>query len=609
MTVPPPPGRLALSLLILAAACGNARAQSPSLPDGTGDAPRRGCATHLEVMRLLDASSRGPGDADGQAASLASTTSAARAMKANAASLHGRTSITPRFALHYTLAPTVNRPRWVPGDAGDALLKARVDSLLATLSSLPAAARDSALHAKLDSMNAPHPRYVTRAGEHFERAWAHYDSLGMRMPDSSASLYFKTPVQGRVAIDIANIGSMDPGYNGPYYGLAWPPEGTRKASILLENDFLYNAVYNATTGQATGTPIRALYQGETYRDYSVEWEMGLKVTAVHEFYHIVQYEYTPSLSGYHAWYELSATGMEERLAPEVNDYFQYLPFNVQRNHDVPLTVTNSLANYGNAIFHVFLTKARGPGFDRVIWEHLGDNSLTPRNHLGNALLAMAGSQSAWDSLYTAYASAVSIAGTPGATNSPLAFSPDMAQWPVPHFDSVGASGGQINMPAATFRLVRPPATGSLLGTMVGFTHSRRVDSTAAEGYQSFPLESPVVTVAKGVGVTRSTSVFAHTAFSGTRNVLLAKPGNTVTLSRNPVPRNAGPLFLLAPTGGAQDTVLVVSESGRRVAAVPADASGAFWSWDLKDQSARTVPGGLYFFRRAGEAPQSVLILP
>lgn len=601
MTVRPWRGRLALFLLTLAGGCGLVRAQAPDA------LPGRGCATYLEVMKLLDAN-----EPAGQAAGLNATTSAAattRAARIQAATLSGRAYLTPHFALHYTLAPTVNRPRWVPEDASDPLLKSLVDSLLATLSSLSATARDSALHAKLDSMNAAHPRYVRQAGEYFERAWTHYDSLGMRMPDSSASRYFKAPLHGRVAIDIANIGSMEPGYNGPYYGLAWPPEGGYKASILLENDFLYNAVYNTGLGQATGTPIRALYKGETYRDYSVSWDLGLKVTASHEFYHIVQYEYTPSLSGYHAWYELSATGMEERLAPEVNDYFQYLPFNVPHNHDAPLTTAGTLANYGNGIFHVFLTTARGMGFDRVIWEHLGNESLVPRNHLGNALLAMAGSQEAWDSLFTAYAAALSIAGTPGAATSPLAFSPDMAEWPVPNFETTtDVASAQYALPAATFRLVRAPATGTLVATLAGFSHSRRVDSSAA-GYQSFAQSSPAVSVGKGAGVTRSTSVFANSGFTGTRNVLLAKPGNTLTIARNPLPRSAGTLFILAPSGGAQDTVRVVSQSGRRVAAVPADSSGAFWSWNLKDQAGRTVPAGLYFVRRGGEAPQSLLILP
>lgn len=565
------------------------------------DQPLRGCATHRFVMDLRPQGPRAVPSPGGQAASVASL------LRTQAATLHGRTHVTPHFAVHYTLAPTVNRPVWDPQSSDDAQLRARVDSLLATLPPQASASeRDSLLHARLDLLGASHPRYILRAGEHFERAWRHYDSLGMRMPDSSPSQYFKVPSHGRVSVDVANIGTVIPSYEGPYYGLAFPPANGQGSSLLIENDFLYNARYNTATGVVTGTPIRSLHKGETYRDYSVDWDMGLKVTASHEFYHAVQYQYTPSLDGYHAWYELSATGMEERLAPEVNDYFQYLPFTLQRHHDVPLTSAGTLANYGNAIFHVFLTRRLGEGFDVTLWEHLADT-----NHLGKALIKTAGSEAAWDSLFNDYAAALSLAGTPGATGSSLAFSPDMSQWPVPHFDDAPVTGGAaLRLPATTFRLVRAPDASPGIALLPGLSQSRRVDSSTA-GYHSTVIHGDAVSLAKGDGATRSTAVFAHSGFTGTRTVLLSAPGPAVSPASNPLKRTQGPLYTLAPAGGTQDSLRVVSESGRRVATVPVDPSGTYWIWDLREDAepARIVPPGLYWLRAGSRPPASVLLLP
>ncbi len=565
------------------------------------DQPFRGCATHRLVMDLQPQGPRAAAPPGGQPASVATL------LRSQAASLYGRTYVTSHFAVHYTLAPSANRPLWDAQSAEDAQLKARVDSLLATLppqAALPE--RDSLLHARLDFLNASHPRYILRAGEHFERAWRYYDSLGMRMPDSSPSLHYKASSHGRVSVDVADIGTVLPSYQGPYYGLAFPPANGQGSSLLIENDFLYNARYLATTDVVTGTPIRSLHKGETYRDYSAEWDMGLKVTASHEFYHAVQYQYTPTLDGYHAWYELSATGMEERLAPEVNDYFQYLPFTLQRHHDVPLTTEGTLANYGNAIFHVYLSHRLGEGFDVGMWEYLADT-----NNLAKAWRHTAGSQEAWDSLFNDYAAALSLAGTPGATGSPLAFSPDMSQWPVPHFDDMPATGGAaLSLPATTFRLVRARDASPGIALLPGFSQSRRVDSSAA-GYQSTVLQGNSVSLAKAEGVTRSTVVVAHSGFTGMRTVLLSAPGPVATPASNPLKRSQGPLYTLAPVGGTQDSLQVVSESGRRVATVPVDSSGAFWIWDLREgrEPARTVPPGLYWLRAGSRPPASVLILP
>jgi hypothetical protein len=345
-----------------------------------------------------------------------------------------------------------------------------------------------------------------------------------------------------------------------------------------------------------------------YRDYTGDWELGLKVTAAHEFYHAVQYVYVPALPpNPHAWYELSATGMEERLAPEVNDYFQYLPYNIDSSHKVSLfTPPPASANYGNGIFQTFLTHALGAGFDISVWEALKNNG----NQLSVALITAFGSQARWDSLYAAYAASMSISGTPGAANSSLAFSPDMPMWPKPHFDTVpSAAASQLTVPALSFRVIRPPASGSGIAKLIGLTGGWRVDSAAGTGYQSVFFTGAALPVTKGTGIAASALVTANSSFTQAVQAFLAKADAGLVPTINPVARGQSAMYFLAPEGGSMDTLRVVSESGRRVAnLLPAD-SASYWSWNLKDLQDRRVPPGLYFFGTDNLAPKPLVILP
>ena len=547
----------------------------------------RGCATAVLAQQRLN---RPDGFAGGRAASI------------QAATLSARTYATAHFVIHYTLAPNLHRVKLV---AQDNALKAKVDSLRAALpNDLTTYKRDSTLHARLDAQAAPHPLYVQRTAQYFERAWAYYDSLGMRMPAyASTSAAFIAPSQGRYVVDIADVNAIS-GLSGAYYGLTYPPADG--GQIVLENDFLHAASYNGANDAIEGRPVQAYYPASVvYRNYATDWELGLKVTAAHEFYHSVQYSYTPTLNNLHAWYELSATGMEERLAPEVNDYLQYLPYNVPNNHLKSLLVSNTdFANYGNGIFHSYLTRTLGAVFDTVLWAHLADT-----NNLPKALLKTAGSQARWDSLYAGYSAAMALSGTPAAAASPLAFSPDMAQWPRPRFDTVPASGGaQLTLPALTFRLVRPPASGNGLATQSGFAGAWRVDSSAS-GYLATFLAGGTHAVPAPAGGTKATLALANADFTLARQAALSKPGSGIMAARNPIVRTQGPVVFIAPLGGSTDTLHVVAESGRRVATLPPASGGASWSWDLKDPQARLVPAGLYFFGTVAIPAKPLLVLP
>ena len=80
----------------------------------------------------------------------------------------------------------------------------------------------------------------------------------------------------------------------------------------------------------------------------------LRVTAAHEFFHVVQFGYDQYEDG---WFmEATATWMEERVYDSVNDNRQFLPASALalpgRSLDYPLTTATA---YGNWIFFEFLS--------------------------------------------------------------------------------------------------------------------------------------------------------------------------------------------------------------------------------------------------------------
>ena len=249
-------------------------------------------------------------------------------VKAAAADNRARTLVSPHFLIHYSLRA------WhkVHLEPEDSLLVRAADSLFALVGNLPEAQRDSTVYARLDSAGLPHPVYIQRTRDHFEAAIAAYVTrLGMRAPVSgvlSVQYNVSPSLPRRFPIDVVDVGTADPFFAGETYGVTYPPDNL---SITFENDFICRTSLDSQ-GRIHGDSIKSRLAGQVIHNYAAEYDAGIKVTAFHEFYHAVQFTYVPSVNSYHAWYEISATGMEERYAGEVNDYLQYLPC-VLSNHD------------------------------------------------------------------------------------------------------------------------------------------------------------------------------------------------------------------------------------------------------------------------------------
>ncbi|MBN2373514.1 hypothetical protein JXL19_06995 [bacterium] len=94
----------------------------------------------------------------------------------------------------------------------------------------------------------------------------------------------------------------------------------------------------------------------------------LKVTAAHEFFHVIQYDYDDWENLW--WEENTAAWMEDEVYDHVNDYVRYLPYKLS-NLDLPLDEEPyhiDLFIYGGVIWAKYLSENYGQSIIRHIFE-------------------------------------------------------------------------------------------------------------------------------------------------------------------------------------------------------------------------------------------------
>lgn len=512
---------------------------------------------------------------------------------------------TAHFRIHYVLRGA-NRVRLAPEDAAFAAL---ADSLYAGLpGSVSGDAADSAVFSQLDSRGAAHPRYIAALGGYLEHAHAYYvDTLAMKAPRETGarSVYFEAPVlTGKYPVDVADIGTADPFFRGQeIYALTYP---TGWGGMLMENDFLFNARLDHTDGSVDGDSISSRYQGRLIHNYAREWDLGLKVTVFHELYHSVQFAYTPDENVFHLWYETSAVGMEERKAPEVDDYLQYLPAYVRdlAERGMHAFPDGGLSRYGNGIFHVFLTRELGEDFDVRLWSRLSQNGNDIVAGLEH-LYASYGTTS--QEIYARFGAQLAFAGT-DARNPLPAFSPDLPLWPKLPRDTVDLSrpgtwtSSRSHPPHSILALHLAGAGGkslvqpdTLLRTVLARLGSDSSTVRIVKG-TTVPLDFP-----ESGGEAVALLVNGHpTRRSGPVEVrqLLSRVDDEVYPYPNPHSRaHAGDLIFSRLTRPALVTIYTESGAAIRVLAFSTDSN--LWSWDLADAQGRKVRPGVYYYRTDG----------
>ena len=189
----------------------------------------------------------------------------------------------------------------------------------------------------LDGLDAVESiEYVTNMGLIFEQVWSfHIDTMGFDIPPLNAN--------GLYEIRIENLPSFYFGYavalgNGP----------TCESYIKMRNSY-----------------SSSQFNGQSEED-------NIKVTAVHEFFHAIQFNYNCYAVVQSLWFlEATAVWSEDELYDDINDLYRYMP-NWFASPDKSISESSNHM-YGSFIFFQYIDEHLG-GHEtiRAFWESSRD---------------------------------------------------------------------------------------------------------------------------------------------------------------------------------------------------------------------------------------------
>lgn len=457
------------------------------------------------------------------------------------------------------------------------------------------------------------PAYILEIAKWLEVAWSTYvDNWGMRQPPKrSRSFYFNVSNNGKYGVDVGNIGDhFTPAGCAAYYAVTMQPPAS---TILFENDFRYKANCKDLSPLTMETPTSDTSFSYNYFE---KWQLGVAVTAVHEFYHSIQFAYTPSLTDIHIWYEASATSMEEQLAPDVNDYWQYLDEYFFRNQNNFFSQDNgNPAGYSKSILPLFMTKVIGSNINKTVWEFLGQGDTLPLA-LNNSLLKLGTSMQA---IFPQYAK--NIAYTQNWNTPPFeSISNDRLHWPI--IDSIPLSKASLSLtpiriePLGFAKISLPSSNKDQIfrfalrtGAMAHISTISGSDTSGA--YITEPQQYVSVTSK----FSKPLSVLISNPDMYTTSEVLISPGESkqdTAIIAYPNPLFIGvhyPNLFFTRIGNVVDTshVQIVSEWGQSIAHLALKPDDAVWSWNLQDSTGNQVKPGVYFLKIDQKPWQPVVI--
>ena len=276
-------------------------------------------------------------------------------------------------------------------------------------------------------------RYIDTLAFYLEQAYnLHKNILGMKnMLGARKTFHYLQDVpNGLYPVEVVDTGLLRD-LEGEYslaFGLTFSPGTNLKATqIVLENDFLSGA---DCSGNLSTKPFLS-YSGI---NYSINWNLGLKITVFHELYHAFQFTYYDISKNSTFWLESSAAAVEAIGAPDVDDYVGYLQYNF-KSPGTPMSdiKSGSYEEYSWASLYLFLYSRIGPRFDSEIWNWF---SKYPKNNFEAQLDSFVNSlqkkhrfDKNTEDLFHEYATHVFYSGN-RADFSPYAhFWMDMQKWP------------------------------------------------------------------------------------------------------------------------------------------------------------------------------------
>jgi hypothetical protein len=149
-------------------------------------------------------------------------------------------------------------------------------------------------------------------------------------------------------------------------------------------------------------------------------KQSLRVTAAHEFFHAIQFAYD---YGEDPWLmESTATWMEERVADDVNDNRQYLPYGQVGAPGQPLDLFDQQGfnQYGNWTFFEYLSTRFGTGVVKQIWTRAGAYPGAGHQYSLTAVKGILARHGSFEAVYRAFAA---------ANTTPAQVYPEGKAWP------------------------------------------------------------------------------------------------------------------------------------------------------------------------------------
>lgn len=203
----------------------------------------------------------------------------------------------------------------------------------------------------------------------------HYDTTGRHTPamlDASneriAGTYHEYADSVAAALDHAfAMETGVAGFDDPPFSAG---SGTNNVYLQEYNGGFYGETFFPTPAPPSGTvmPTYLTYMqmDNDYREFYSRGLNGARVTAAHEFHHVIQLGRYGVWSGDIWMYEMTSTFFEEFVYPEVNDYFIYMK-DFMNNTDRPFYAWGD-DGYELSLWPMHLTRRYGPRIMRDIWE-------------------------------------------------------------------------------------------------------------------------------------------------------------------------------------------------------------------------------------------------
>ncbi len=190
--------------------------------------------------------------------------------------------------------------------------------------------------------------------------------------------------------------------------------------------------------------------------YGAPPAQSLRVTAAHEFFHAVQFAYDYAED---PWLmEATATWMEERVADDVNDNRQYLPYGQVGTPARPLDTFDrqGFNQYGNWAFFEYLSSRFGAGIVRQIWARAGEYKGAGRQYSTKAVRSvLGGKRGGFTDVFRAFSAANTVPGRSYPEGGKWPVAPSTASWTLTKDARQQSATTRIDHMASRNYVVRP----------------------------------------------------------------------------------------------------------------------------------------------------------